>query len=414
MDNSIWDNKITTAHPSDQRMFYLVFSIWYLMENITITNFKSLFGIPVSTLDKYVSYLVLGLLIIYILFYNQYKKSEIILISLVSAIIVLTTINSQSNHMIALWIFLVSSKNIDFRKVISIAYYVTMWVLIITVMASIVGMIPDYTMHRGSFVRHSLGYGHVNVLGMKVFQAEIYYLLLNFRKRNKILFIYMMIVFAALFVYYIPNSKTPVVLSVLLCVLFSIYLILHNNYYQKTVFMVGMIFGSCMANVLSLFFCIGDFSGVGYYKVLNRLLSSRFSLSHKAYLDFGTSWFGQTVYISFIERKNAGLSGYYFLDNTYMIILIRYGIVFYLIFSIAYIASMIIGLKTEKYMMVLVLFIYSIYGLMEPSMYRFSYNITLLYLGGVIFGKVHISDENVLLKRKVVFTSGKYRKLQQV
>lgn len=403
-----------TDHSHEQSMYYFVFFIWYLMENVTITNFKSFLGIPVGVIDRFVSYLVLGLLIIYVIFYNQYKRSEIILIALVSGIIIMTTINSDSNHMIALWLFLIASKNVDFRKIVSIAYYITLWVLIFTVVASLVGVIPDYTMHRGNFVRHSLGYGHVNVLGMKVFQTEIYYLLLNFRKRGKIFSIYLMMVFVALFSYYVPNSKTPVVLSVLLFILFSLYLVLNNSRYQRLIYMAGLVFGAFMANVLSVVFCVGDFSGVGYYKVINRMLSSRFSLSHKAYVDFGTTWLGQTVYISFIERINAGLRGTYFLDNTYMILLIRYGIIFYLIFSIAYIAAMIIGLKTEKYMIVLVFFIYSIYGLMEPSMYRFSYNITLLYLSGVLFGKVRISDENEFVKKKIVFTSGKYKRLQEV
>ena len=100
--------------------------------------------------------------------------------------------------MIALWLFLIASKNTDFRKIIWIAYSITLGVLMITVFSSMVGIIPDYIMHRGSLVRHSLGYGHVNVLGMKVFQIEIYYLLLNFRKRGKAIAIYMVIVFFAL------------------------------------------------------------------------------------------------------------------------------------------------------------------------------------------------------------------------
>ena len=70
-----------------------------------------------------------------------------------------------------------------------------------------------------------------------------------------------------------------------------------------------------------------------------------------------------------------------------MSILLRYGIVDFVIFMTVYILCMRYHVKCGNYSIVVILFVYSIYGIMEAGFYSMAHNIFLLVIGTMLFRK---------------------------
>ena len=91
------------------------------------------------------------------------------------------------------------------------------------------------------------------------------------------------------------------------------------------------------------------------------------------------------------ERIQTGMvdgAGRLYLDNSYMTLLIKYGVISYLIFSIAYLLLMGYFRKKEQYFMVTVLFMFALYGVMENCMFSAFHNVYLLAFAQMLYGKL--------------------------
>lgn len=386
----------------DNDVVPIIYAIWFFMENLTDTTYKTIFGINIDFLDNCISYLVLMLLVVYVFVYQNYSRTEIYMIAIITIIVGTSTVMSGKNFFISLWLFVVASKNLNFDRIIKISLQIGALMFAFTVISCWLGLIPDYTMYRGNMLRHAWGYGHVNVLGMRAFNIVVCIVYLYYEKeKNLVLF---SIAMACAFIYFIPNSLTPFMLSCSLLALLVVCRIIEGSIKYQIYIQNMLITMSFLFNVFSLLFCIGDVLQSKLLGLVNSFVSSRFVLSHMAYLDYGISAFGQRVYISSEERKAVGLSGFYFLDNTYMILLIRFGIILYLIFSFAYICTMMKSKKKNQFIITVILFIYAFYGVMEPAMYRFSHNTMLILFGDLLYGNFNIGKR---CKSKINFVYGK-------
>ena len=99
------------------------------------------------------------------------------------------------------------------------------------------------------------------------------------------------------------------------------------------------------------------------------------------------SFFGQKVYRSEQERKLVGITRTLWLDNAYVNMLLRYGVLVFLIFSIGYLYLIKNMTMQKKYVLVIILFLYSLYGAMEPALYMITHNIFLIAFSEILYNK---------------------------
>lgn len=122
------------------------------------------------------------------------------------------------------------------------------------------------------------------------------------------------------------------------------------------------------------------YNGKSWSENLNRIFSGRLWFGHSAYLNFGINLLGQDI------SKLDWLT----LDNAYMSLLIRYGIMGYSIFTIVYLATM----KYMKFIdsrMVIIMFAFSMYGCMESGFIGVGGNVFLLFIGMLLYKRKSIT-----------------------
>ena len=377
----------------NEALYYFSFTLWYAGEIVFNTSTKTFIGIDVFTLGSMISGLVFALLMIQILFLQKYEPKTLLIICLITFFMALSVLLSGNRQIFAMWMFVVAAKEISFERVIRIAKALLILGLSITFLLCFLGILEDvvlYSHSHGTF-RHTLGFIHPNLLGMRVFQLV---LCVIYTHRDQIRFRdYVLIISAVCFCWIFPNCRTATVALMILFVMLLLYKRMDSGRKKRGVaFSSFMITGAVSANMISIALSLVDISKNSVFLLLDKAAQNRFAWGHLVYGIFGVSVFGQRIRLASTEERIAGMSNDLFLDNAYFHILLKYGIVTFIIFSTLYITGMSYFKQKGERMMTLILFMYSVYGIMETGMFLLQYNVFLISLGAVLFHRLYARE----------------------
>lgn len=370
-----------------QSFMYVIILIWFSTEIILSTTLKKILIWNTDVLDDQIAVLIFALLFLEIVVFQRYKKTESILIMIITAFIVISTIKSHDNMMMSTWMFIVASKYVDFDQVIVISYYILFFMIAAVVALCLTGIIPDLAFHRGSLLRHSLGFSHPNALGMRVSQLV---LTRCYVKRNRMTILdYAIVIASIVFVYFVPNCQTAVYILIAFLVMLIMKKISNhfadgNDHLAKAMIAVAVV-----SNVMSVCLSIVKTKNVAILTRIDLFASKRFSLCHRAIEHYGLSLFGNRIEL--FGKTLGRVSRLFYVDTSYVAILLRYGVIVYFIFSAIYLLAMVKVYKEKNFFLCTILCVYAIYGIMENSFYSMTNNIFLIALSTVLY-----SDSQIL------------------
>lgn len=337
--------------------------------NITLLNTQLW-----DTINSLVDIGILSVLMLKIVFEQKYKLVQMVYIGFISIFAIISVFCSGEKTFLATWIFILASKNIDYDSLFMKIYKVQLILTILVIVFFMCGVIQQSIVYRENSVmpRFSLGFGHPNILGFSI--ALIFILRFAIGKVKKIWEI-IPIALASAFVFLVPNSKSSgIVLLILIIVILCNWIAKRKLTYRAyKSFLNVFIIISGFLNVFSIFLMIIG-TKYAWSQKFDRFFSYRLSYGNSAYKYFGITLLG----------NNLGQADWLVLDNAYMVLVLRYGMVIYFIFSIMYLATMryLKGIN-EKYM--LVMFLLSVYGCMESSYISVGGNVFIMLMGLVIY-----------------------------
>jgi hypothetical protein len=369
----------------------LIFLFWFGTEVLLGSRLEKILFWNIKDVNDHLAIIVLGLLVVQIVAFQQYTIRELAVIGLLSLPILYATINSDHNIMMSTWLFIIAVKYVDFDMIARFAYYVELVATIIVIYLFSIGAITEYSMYRDSVLRHSLGFSHPNQLGVRIFLLIIVRCYVHRKKFN--LFDWSLIVLAALFVNSVANSKTSCYALIILAVIMAIYEVIKLFGGNLEKYSNAMILISVCAIVSSVVLSVINVKKIPLLREFDQFMSLRFSQSHRTMQYYGIKLFGQNVRLIF-SRPGIGKTYHFWLDNAYMSILLRYGIVVFLIFSVLYIWTMIFLKKEGQHILVAILCLYSIYGIMENNFFYMSQNLFLLLLSYPIYGHIETNEND--------------------
>ena len=350
--------------------------LWYGMEIL----FKSMLSLP--AIENYVTYFVSFLLFIQIAFFQTYEPDELVEIVLISLLIIVITINSNEFYIMSSWLFILAFRDADLDKVVKIAYKLLTIGIMLIVGLSVIGAIPDRILYRGMTVRHSMGFSHPNQFGLAVFQWVLCRCYLRWHILRPMDYILLGII--AFAVHRIADSQTAVVciLMVLMFTLFSKTMEYFDIRYEFLLYKVCTC-GSIIFMVGSLILTWIDVKQYPFFRLFDLLMSARFSVCHQILKLYGSTFLGQPIYVGNAARTMLGITYDTYMDNAYVTLWMRYGLIFALLFIVVYIAQYKLFREFPKVTMVL--FIFSIYGIMESGLYQLYHNIFVLLFAYLLY-----------------------------
>ncbi|MFC0233348.1 hypothetical protein ACFFIF_05015 [Vagococcus entomophilus] len=345
--------------------FYMYMSTFYIC---SMSNFSSF---PISQLIyKLIAILVMIPLLILPFCHKQKLKAIIMKIIIIGIVSYSTYVNSSWFLLVTI-LFILSSVQVDFKRMIKLDLIIKALCLIIIGGAAFLGLIESsYTQRFGNLINNSLGFRHTNILGLFImmFFFEIFYF---YGRRLS----YIQLISCYLFIYFFSGSRSVLVSMVVFCFFYSVLVIREKRKWRPRKYYSLFLICSLLSMIAVKYYHPNNI----FFR-LDIFLSKRIYLSSLAYNYYGFSIIGQdTKYLLTSLNNLYGFQSIY-IDNAYVSTLINNGILILAGYFVLYKKSIQKAIKNDDIKMLCIMMSLLIYGLMENKIFDIGTNVFLVYL----------------------------------
>ena len=348
---------------------YFIFYISYFFFSLysffgIIDNFK----VPL----KYLTFISMALIIIeFLVQLKKYKYKEIIKLFILLILSLIFVYKTNNYLILKLVLIIISVKNVDLDA--QIKYDIKLRVIFLGIMLILlnVGIATDVTALFGEKIRHSMGFTNPNVLGhhILILCMELLFIYRNSKKiTTNIICILIMGIS-----YYYSGSRTAVLLFILL--IFCFFILRKNKdicekKYIKSIIKYSPIWTTVLVFFVFYLYKSGNQLGI----VINNLLSGRL-----LNIDYFSSNFPITLFGSDLTIISKSC------DTAPIYMLYAFGIVGLFLYIFSFIKLFSILYKRRNYHLIIIMFIFVLYGISEKVWLCADCNLILACLSQNIF-----------------------------
>lgn len=326
---------------------------------------------------------ILALLMLFLGFFSQkYSFKELLLLLGAIVFSAFVSYQNKTNDLVITVITIILLKNIEFKKIVEIDFFVRLISTLCIVFLSLLNYIPSLDIYRAAgVVRHSFGFYHPNLFGAYIMILTFEFIYLGYTKNKSKVRIWAILPIV-LFVEKTTNDRSVVVS---LLAFFVLYMLLRYTSLKR---LSSKTFKFLLAVILFFVSTISILSTYLYnptinlWIIINKLLSGRPELINSIVKQFyPVHLMGQPTPL--VGDTNGimmnGTIKYLFADNTYMAILVKFGIVTFALFILWVINNSFLMLSGEnRIIMFCWLVAMLLWGLSESKIVIIQFNILLL------------------------------------
>lgn len=328
---------------------------------------------------------ILGLIFLITVQKNTYFRWMYLILFALFQLIVFR--ESQSTSMLLFFLFLFGSKGINLQLFLKRDLYIRISILFFVFSLYLLGIFPDIILFRDDgAIRHSLGFKHPNTLGGFLLIIVIEIIIVNWEKLKW--HHYLLSVILLLINNSITNSRTSFIVGI-----FSLLIAVSIKFKGQTKFIFNnwifkwIVIILPFILVLFMLFVVKNLDiNSTIFSIVNKFSSGRLGLFKNIYETYGVSLFGQSIptlsedyAIRYFIRQQT-------LDNAYLTLLIRYGILTTIVFSF-YVSKIIKGMFENSKLVYFVLVLSFLFlGIAESFIIRPEMSL-LCIMGSVLFNE---------------------------
>lgn len=315
----------------NEQLFLIIWGI-YLFYYIIILNstFNVYFNDKIKTIIRIIVYCVGTLTCLS----TKKSQKEWIIFGLCTLISFLIYFVSGELRFFELAIFVFGMKCTNFKKIAKISLAESSVLALTVVGASLLGIIQNYEFYReyDGAVRYAMGFSYVGQLPCIVFQNIFLTTYLRNGKTKKILLVNTLELLISYAVYKITGVRNTFIVSIMFIGMEIIYNKKRKNFHKgikhfKNIYVILFIISLILANIYN--------PNNAIMKKLNNLLSYRLRLSNYVVESYDVKLFGNDIKMygsSAIKYGNVDSSKYFYIDNLYIQLLYKYGVIATLIY----------------------------------------------------------------------------------
>ncbi len=344
--------------------FYSAFFIYIILMMYGTTMFMEI--VPVTSMMYTIARTFLIFSTVYLCWVKKrlFSKVQFRYIVIIGIILLVVVISTRYTTILDSFLLCLLATSLDIREICKHYLKISVPFLLITVGASLTGVIQNYTVYVDNRIR--LSYGFIYPTD---FAAHIFYVWLaywgsaknDFKYRNMILPIFM-----AFFLYDKSYAKLDSILFIAGAVFLLFVSFCEKKEKTEWLYKLGMMsFPACMIlSVLASYL----YRKSSFLQWLDVLLTHRISSGDDAFSKYGFSLFGH-----YIRQQGFGWTpngfdnsfGYFFIDNGYHTIILCYGILFTIIVLASYLYSIRFHYNAGNFRIVAILILISISNLVD-------------------------------------------------
>lgn len=337
---------------------------------------------PIPSIIRYMLiFLGIGIIMLKMALFNSVNLNASGIFKIIFSVIflvvsIISARKSQSPILVIVWVLVMGARNIDFDKALKTFIIISVSILIITMLAYFLGFINESSAARGGNIRHSFGYRYpTDFVAMiaYIFMADLY---MCIKKNLPIYNRIFMYIIVGLFTIFECDSRlgSGTIFILIPVIIFLKYKkpLLHNKIIK---FIMRNAFFICSLISILLVQSYINNPNSGLLVNIDQLTSYRLTFNVIAVKFFGYSMWGQEIYQRYEQMMG---NSYFFIDSSYYIFLIQYGIVLMVLVGIVFYFSIKKKLKANKMLIPFLFLIICINSLIGQQFYLPEYNVFLL------------------------------------
>lgn len=365
--------------------FFTALAIWLVRSLLDIT----LFAVYLEPFGFRTVIVVVGALLLVGEIRERFGLVDVIGLGAV-ALVGLVAIKSAHYELALVALFVFCARNIEFAKIARFALKITVAVFIIVVAAASLDIIKDYLWGvgvPGERIRHGLGFRYTT-LPTHVFLNIV--LLYGFLTRTRAsIGVIAGLMAINLAIYSATGSRNSFLLVAFFLVVLLAFKIpfLRRLYGRFLMVATGALsFGGFF--VLSFLAAWFYTPRIGAFVKLNSILSNRLAQTNASMHKYGFPLLGQDITFMGNGLNNAGevvksKPGDYdlnFIDNSYMLILVNYGLVFTAVVLGAFTLLGLAAARRNDKVLCAILFVIAVHSVIDPQLVDIAYNTFVMLL----------------------------------
>ncbi len=282
-----------------------------------------------------------------------------------------------------LGILMIGAVGVPSQKILKVYFASVVVIMYLALIGSFTGVISELVYKEGELYKHSFG-----ICYPTDFAAHLVYLMLVFwvlsRKLPSIIMVAIMTGLTILQLEFCGTQCSEIVMALSVTsvgyVAFSGWLMRQNRILRKIIGSVDYLI--CMAAVFCaaviVILTIKYNAEVPVLNWINQILSGRLKLAQDAFQQYGMSWFGTAFEMVGNGSAVVDRAGYNFVDSSFCLILVRYGILPFVTILLMSVFAGIKGIKGGNRRVAFALALIAVHSMIEHHLIELAYNPFLL------------------------------------
>lgn len=378
-------------------IFYIFLLCLYVAATVLASsNITTLLFIDKRSFYSMVGRWSVPLFLILFCFEGKLKRSKLYIMLVLSVAVIAITLKTQNRGFAIMYAAILAfPTELSARKVAKWVSYTILVLTLIVLSMYGMGLIDADTAIRGTVIRLSCGFTSPNAFGNTVLLLMIFYIYYkyeNWKTKNTILCI--VISFA---VFYMTNSRMSFFIEIMLLMIVHVWIIRDNRPGNKIYTFASWIYSALtiLCFFLTYIYDKGYFSNI--LTALNIYMSYRLGFMRNYFHNYGLQPFGQMIQTVSRAQQLATGAAWSGLDNSYMYIMICWGVVISVIFCILYYyLGKHLKAKADK-IGALCVIVLCVVGLTESYLSNVAYNLAIILIAEMLNGSIGKSNEDLAI-----------------
>ena len=231
-------------------------------------------------------------------------------------------------------IFIYSARNMEVNKILRISYIISLFMLVFIILSSYLGIIQNYISYSALRERQYLGFRYA--LYPSSILCNIIFLKIYLEKENISWLSLVCLLVGNYILFQYTDSRLTFLLGLVLIVFSAI--MKKSSGFRRVIINRAFIWSFLVLALLSIYATLNYDYLSDWQSDLNEALGGRLSLGNSTLKFYGYGLFGKMLSLSgngLDENGMLNTSTYDYVDNLYVLLLLRAGIIFLFIFLVA-------------------------------------------------------------------------------
>lgn len=385
----------------NEKIFIFGF-ITYII-SVIISDYTIIGNYIPDNIISLVKYFGIFLAIIKIVFVDisKYSQKEKIKIMILFGLVLIISFASKNRTILQYFFLIVGAKDVSLKKIAKAVLITESILLILLILFSSTGIIENRVIERTgeTIKRYSLGFKDCKYPAIMMWSITL--IILYLRNKDITWLELILMILTNIVIYKLTDSRNELICSLMCIIVVPILLKLNNKKVNKIIY-YGTKYSISILFIVFFILTLLYGARINIIYKINKGLSGRLYLTHKALNEYGLTLFGKHIKWLGLNSMYSGLitkAEMNFVDCSYMKIMFEYGIIGIGLLIYGYLKLFNRKEVKNDLILILVLLNINLHSFLDPQFFALPFNIFLIMLCYSIFSE---KEEKVMKQEEEV------------